>query len=147
VGVFAPVQDLSVDDFRLQIETNLCGVFYCSKAAVEHLTRHGDGWIVNIASLAGRNPFAGGTAYNATKFGLVGMTEAMMLDLRHQGIRVSVVMPGSVDTDFSHPGGAGGRPWALTADDVARAVLGLMDFPPHAHVSRVEMRPSRPPGK
>lgn len=147
LGVFAPIQELTVEDFRRQVDTNLCGAFYCSKAAAPHLARTGDGWIVNIGSLAGRNTFAGGTGYNASKFGLLGMTEATMLDLRHQGVRVSVVMPGSVDTDFSHPGGGGERPWALTAADVAQAVLNLLDLPPNAHVSRVEMRPSKPPQK
>jgi len=145
IGVFASILNLSPEDFRLQIDTNLCGVFYCAQAAAPHLMRTGDGWIVNVGSLAARNSFAGGTGYNASKFGLLGMSEAMMLDLRHQGIRVSIVLPGSVDTDFSHPGGAGNRDWALTADDVARAVLNVMDFPPNAHVSRVEMRPARPP--
>jgi len=145
LGVFEPIQQMSVEDFRLQIDTNLCGVFYCAKFAAPHLARTGDGWIVNIGSLASRNTFAGGTGYNASKFGLLGMTEAMMLDLRHEGIRVSLVMPGSVDTDFSHPGGAGERPWALTARDVALAVVDLLDFPLNAHVSRIEMRPSKPP--
>jgi len=145
LGVFESIRDMSIEDFRRQIDTNLCGVFYCSKAAAPHLIESGDGWIVNVGSLAGRNTFAGGTGYNASKFGLLGMTEAMMLDLRHDGVRVSLVMPGSVDTAFSHPGGEEGKPWALTADDVARAVLDLVAYPAHAHVSRVEMRPSRPP--
>jgi NAD(P)-dependent dehydrogenase (short-subunit alcohol dehydrogenase family) len=143
VGIFESILDTSLEDFRAQLETNLAGVFYCSKAAAPHLIRSGDGWIVNVGSLAGRNAFAGGVAYNATKFGLIGMSEAMMLDLRQQGVRVSLVMPGSVDTDFQG-GGSGGRPWALTPDDVARAVLGLFAYPPNAHVSRVEMRPSKP---
>lgn len=146
LGVFTSIQDMSIDEFRVQIETNLCGVFYCSKAAAPHLIRSGDGWIVNIGSLAGRNAFAGGTGYNASKFGLLGMTEAMMLDLRHEGIRVSVIMPGSVATDF-RPGAADSVPWALTSEDVAQAVLDLLDFPPNAHVSRIEMRPSQPPKK
>ena len=143
VGVFAPIGELSIEDFRFQIETNLCGVYYCSKAAAHHLADSGNGWIVNIGSLAGRHAFAGGTAYNATKFGLVGMTEAMMLDLRHDGVRVSLVMPGSVETGFADREGVA-RPWALQSADVARAVLGLLDYPANAHVSRVEMRPSKP---
>ena len=147
VGVFEPIQQMSIEDFRLQIDTNLCGAFYCSKAAAPHLARSGNGWIVNVGSLAGRNTFAGGTGYNASKFGLLGMSEAMMLDLRHQGVRVSLVMPGSVDTEFGHPSGGAARPWALTARDVAQAVVGVMDFPANAHVSRVEMRPSMPPRK
>ena len=89
VGILTSIEDLSVEDWETQIDTNLRGVFCCSKAAVPHL-KSTEGWIINIGSLAGRNPFAGGTAYNASKFGLVGMTEAMMLDLRHSGIRVSM---------------------------------------------------------
>lgn len=145
LGVFAPIQDMTVEEFRAQIDTNLCGVFYCSKAAAPHLIRSGDGWIVNVGSLAGRNTFAGGTGYNASKFGLLGMTEAMMLDLRHEGVRVSLVMPGSVDTGFRDASVGVSRGWALTPDDVARAVLDLLEFPSNAHVSRIEMRPSRPP--
>lgn len=145
VGIFAPIQEMSDDDWLKQIETNLHGVFHCSKAAVPALLESDDAWIVNIGSLAGRNTFKGGTGYNASKFGLLGMTEAMMLDLRHDGIRVSLIMPGSVDTSFSHPGGESSKPWALTADDVARACLQLMEYPESAHVSRMEMRPAQPP--
>ncbi len=146
VGILTSIEDLSVEDWETQIHTNLRGVFCCSKAAVPHL-KSTEGWIINIGSLAGRNPFAGGSGYNASKFGLVGMTEAMMLDLRHSGIRVSMVMPGSVDTRFGGDYPEGGRAWALGADDVASAVLHLLSYPDNAHVSRVEMRPSRPPKK
>ena len=135
-----------MEDWETQINTNLRGVFCCSKAAVPHL-KTTEGWIINIGSLAGRNPFAGGTGYNASKFGLLGMTEAMMLDLRHSGIRVSLVMPGSVNTRFGGDYPESGRDWALGADDVASAVLHLLSYPDNAHVSRVEMRPSRPPKK
>lgn len=145
LGIFKPIQEMSGEEWRRQIETNLDAVFHCSRAAAPHLMESDDGWIVNIGSLAGRNSFAGGAGYNASKFGLLGLSEAMMLDLRHDGVRVSLIMPGSVDTSFSHPGGEDSRPWALMADDVARAVLQLMDHPENAHVSRVEMRPSRPP--
>lgn len=147
VGIFSPIHEMSVEDWQTQIDTNLSGVFYLSKAAVPRLKESSDAWIINIGSLAGRNPFAGGAAYNASKFGLLGMSEAMMLDLRYEGIRVSLIMPGSVDTDF------GGRPagekegWALTSEDVSQAVLDLLRYPVNAHVSRVEMRPSQPPRK
>jgi NAD(P)-dependent dehydrogenase (short-subunit alcohol dehydrogenase family) len=147
VGIFAPIQDMSTEDWHAQIDTNLSGVFYLSRAAIPPLRRSEDAWILNIGSLAGRNTFAGGAAYNASKFGLLGMTEAMMLDLRYEGIRVSHIMPGSVDTDF------GGRPagekegWALTSEDVSRAVLDLLRYPGNALPSRVELRPSRPPRK
>ena len=112
VGILTSIEELSVEDWQTQIDTNLRGVFCCSKAAVPHL-KSTEGWIINIGSLAGRNPFAGGSGYNASKFGLVGMTEAMMLDLRHSGIRVSMVMPGSVDTRFGGDYPEGGRAWAL----------------------------------
>ncbi len=146
VGILTSIEDLSVEDWQTQIDTNLRGVFCCAKAAVPHL-KSTEGWIINIGSLAGRNPFAGGSGYNASKFGLVGMTEAMMLDLRHSGIRVSMVMPGSVNTRFGGDYPDGGRAWALGPDDLASAVLHLLSYPENAHVSRVEMRPSRPPKK
>lgn len=148
VGRFAPLPEMSVEDWRTVIRTNLDGVFYCSKAAFSHLSNTGDGWIINVGSLAGRNPFAGGTAYNASKFGLVGLTEAMMLDVRHDDIRVSVVMPGSVETHFGGRDPEGnGRDWAQRPRDVALAVMGLLEQPPRTHVSRIEMRPSQPPKK
>jgi NAD(P)-dependent dehydrogenase (short-subunit alcohol dehydrogenase family) len=145
VGIMKPVQELSLEDWHAQIDTNLNGVFYCSRAAVPHLKASGDGWIVNIGSLASRNSFAGGAAYNASKFGLLGMSEAMMLDLRYDNIRVSIVMPGSVETDFG--GSSRGRTkqgWALHAEDVALTVMQLLELPPRALVSRVEMRPTKP---
>lgn len=147
VGIFAPLHEMSIEDWQTQIDTNLSGVFYLSKAAVPHLKNSSNAWIINIGSLAGRNAFAGGAAYNASKFGLLGMSEAMMLDLRYEGIRVSLIMPGSVATDF------GGRPadakdgWALTSEDVSRGILDLLRYPGNAHVSKVEMRPSQPPRK
>jgi 3-oxoacyl-[acyl-carrier protein] reductase len=142
-GIFKSITELSVEEWRRQIDVNLGGVFYCSKAAMPHLSATGDGFIVNIGSLAGRNFFAGGTGYNAAKAGLVGMTEAMMLDVRHHDVRVSIVMPGSVNTHFRGEQ-ASGRSWPLEADDVALAVMQLLDYPKEAHVSRVEMRPSQP---
>lgn len=144
LGIFKPITELTVEEFRLQVEVNLGGVFYCSKAALPHLSAHDDGWIINIGSLASRNSFAGGTGYNASKFGLLGMTEAMMLDVRHSGVRVSLVMPGSVNTYFGGRDQAGERDWRLEADDCALAVMQLLAYPREAHVSRIEMRPSRP---
>lgn len=146
IGRFAPVPEMSLDDWSSVIETNLNGVFYCSRAALPHLSESGDGWVVNIGSLAGRNTFAGGAAYNASKFGLVGLTEAMMLDVRHDDVRVSLIMPGSVETRFSGRDPEGSpRSWAQRPEDVALAVMGLLQQPSRTHVSRVEMRPSQPP--
>jgi NAD(P)-dependent dehydrogenase (short-subunit alcohol dehydrogenase family) len=147
VGRFAPIQDMSLEDWHAQIDTNLNGVFFLSRVAIPHLKASSDAWILNIGSLAGRNPFAGGAAYNASKFGLLGMTEAMMLDLRYEGIRVSLIMPGSVDTDFGDQPGGRKAGWALSSNDVSRAVLDLLRYPGNAHPSRVELRPSQPPRK
>ncbi|MBI4538788.1 MAG: SDR family oxidoreductase [Gemmatimonadetes bacterium] len=147
VGYFAPVDEMSVEDWKSQIETNLDGAFCCARAAAPHMKRGGGGWIINIGSLAGRNAFAGGCAYNASKFGLIGLTEAMMLDLRYDNIRVSVIMPGSVNTEFRGREVAPENAWMLQPEDVARAVLDLVAYPANAHVSRVEMRPSQPPRK
>lgn len=144
LGVFKPMGELSVEEWRRQIDVNLGGVFYCSKAALGPLSASGDGFIINIGSLAGRNTFAGGTGYNASKFGLVGMTEAMMLDVRYDDVRVSIVMPGSVNTYFNDKEPAPERGWRLEADDCALAVMQLLSYPKEAHVSRIEMRPSQP---
>jgi NAD(P)-dependent dehydrogenase (short-subunit alcohol dehydrogenase family) len=144
VGIFKPIAEMTVEEWRLQVDVNLGGVFYCSKAALPHLSASGDGYIVNIGSLASRNSFARGTGYNASKFGLLGMSEAMMLDVRYDDVRVSIVMPGSVNTAFSGHDQAAERGWKLEADDCALAVMQLLEYPREAHVSRVEMRPSQP---
>lgn len=147
LGRFARIQEMDPGDWDVQVRTNLDAVFHLSRAAVPHLIDAGDAWIMNIASLAGRNPFSGGAAYNATKFGLVGMSEAMMLDLRDDGVRVTCIMPGSVNTHFF-----GGEPtpegdWKLDPDDIARVVTDLLAFPTRALPSRIEIRPTRPPKK
>ncbi|MEX2532125.1 MAG: SDR family oxidoreductase [Gemmatimonadota bacterium] len=147
VGAFATIQEMSPEDWDRQIRTNLDGVFHCSRAAVPHLISRGEGWILNIGSLAGRNTFSGGVAYNASKWGLLGMSEAMMLDLRHEGVRVSCIMPGSVNTHFSTGEPDPAADWKLQSEDVARVVRDLLAFPPRALPSRVELRPSRPPRK
>ncbi len=143
-GIFKSIADMTVEEWRRQIDVNLGGVFYCSKAALPHLSATGDGFIINIGSLAGRNFFAGGTGYNAAKAGLVGLTEAMMLDVRYDDVRVSVIMPGSVNTYFRGKEQSAERSWPLEADDCALTVMQLLDYPKGAHVSRIEMRPSQP---
>lgn len=143
LGRFAPIDEMDPADWDLQVRTNLDGVFHCSRAAVPHLERT-EGWIVNIGSLAGRNAFAGGVAYNATKFGLLGMSEAMMLDLRQRGVRVTCVMPGSVNTEFFGDVDPDAT-WRLTAEDIARTVVDVLAYPPRALPSRIEIRPTRPP--
>lgn len=144
MGIFKPITEMTVDEWRKQIDINLGGVFYCSKAAIPHLSASSDGYIINIGSLAGRNTFARGTGYNASKFGLLGMTEAMMLDVRYDDVRVSIVMPGSVNTRFNENETSSERGWKLEADDCALAVMQLLEYPKEAHVSRIEMRPAQP---
>lgn len=144
VGTYASVAELAVEEWDAVIGTNLNGVFYCTREAVPHLRRAGAGWIINIGSLAGKNAFAGGAAYNASKFGLIGFSEAVMQDLRYDGIRVSCVMPGSVATEFGGVA-ASGEDWKILPEDVARIVTDLLAFPARTLPSRVEVRPSRPP--
>jgi len=147
VGHFAPADELEPEVFREVIEINLLGAFHCIRAAAPAMRREGRGWILNIASLAAKNPFAGGAAYNASKFGLLGLSEAAMLDLRHFGIRVAAICPGSVETEFGAGRMRDGGSWRLQPSDVARVVTDLLDFPDRALPSLVEIRPSRPPKK
>jgi len=148
VGVMKPVDQLTPEEWDATIETNLSGAFYCCREAIPLLRQRGGGYIFNISSLAGINPFAGGSAYNASKFGLNGFSEAMMQDIRYDGIRVSYIMPGSVDTDFAAaPGSKARQTWKLTGEDIAKAVVDLYKFPKTALASRIEMRPSQPPRK
>jgi hypothetical protein len=146
IGRFAAVADMSGDDWRAVIETNLNSLYYCCHAALPHLKRSGSGWIINIGSLAGKNAFPKGAAYNASKFGLIGFSEALMQEVRHDDVRVSYIMPGSVATEFSHPGGTDRRDdnWKIAAEDVARIVVDLLGMPARTLPSRVEVRPSRP---
>jgi 3-oxoacyl-[acyl-carrier protein] reductase len=143
IGIFRSVADLSFEDWKATLDTNLSGVFYCSHEAVPRMRHRGGGAIINISSLAGRNPFAGGSAYNASKFGLNGFSEALMLDHRYDKIRVSYVMPGSVDTEFG--GHAASASWKIAPQDVADAVLLVLRMPERTTISRIEMRPSLPP--
>lgn len=147
VGKFAPMGDLAPDDWRQVIQTNLDGVFYCCHEAIPHLRQQDDSWIINIASLAGKNPFAGGAAYNASKFGLVGFSEALMLDVRHLGIRVNYIMPGSVATHFNDHTPNAQDDWKIQPEDVAELVMTLVRFPSRSLPSRIEIRPTRPPRK
>src|SRR5262245_47265648 len=145
VGIFGPVDELTGEQWRELIETNLSGCFYFLHAVAPAMKRQGDGWIFNIASLAGKNPMAGGAAYNASKFGLIGLSEAAMLDLRQHGVRVAAILPGSVESDFSHPSGRRqDQSWRLKPADIASMILHLLTYPPHALPSLVEMRPAKP---
>ena len=142
VGIFGEAADLTVEQWQTVVETNLHGVFYCCHAAIPALRRRGGGWIVNISSLASKNPFPGGSAYCASKAGLNALSEILMQELRDDDIRVSDVLPGSVDTDFSRSGV--GSDWKLTAGDVGRAVLDILAHERRSLPSRVEIRPSKP---
>jgi len=141
VGVFKTAAELTDDDWQRTIGTNLSGVFYCCREALPRLRNRKNGYIVNISSLAGKNAFAGGAAYNASKFGLNGLTEAMMLDHRQEGIRVSCVMPGSVATGF---GSGNQADWKIAPADIAEIILMLFRMPARTLISRVEVRPTRP---
>ena len=146
IGVFAPVAELTPEQWRTVIETNLNGVYYCCHEAIPQMKSKGGGYIFNISSLAGVNAFPNGAAYNASKFGLNGFSEALMQEVRYDGIRVSYLMPGSVATEFGRGAGSKGE-WALQPADVAEMVITLLRSPKHALYSRVEMRPSQPPKK
>jgi 3-oxoacyl-[acyl-carrier protein] reductase len=147
VGIFRNVADTDVSTWHDVIETNLSGVFFCCHAAIPRMKTRGGGWIVNISSLAGSNPFPSGAAYCASKAGLNAFSEALMQEVRHDNIRVSCVAPGSVATGFGRGASPSGpaSDWKLAPDDVAQVVVDLLAHPPRSLPSRVEIRPSRPP--
>ena len=139
VGLFRPVSEMSVDEWHRVIDTNLTGVFYCCRAALPHLRQRGGGWIINVSSLAGKNAFPEAAAYCASKAGLNAFSEALMQEVRHDGIRVAYVMPGSVRTEFSGRT-LGDDDWKLAPDDVAEVVTDLIAHPSRSLPSRVEKK-------
>jgi 3-oxoacyl-[acyl-carrier protein] reductase len=141
IGIMKPAADLTIEDWQSTLNLNLSGVFYCCREALPGFRKQGHGYIINISSLAGKNPFAGGAAYNASKFGLNGFSEALMLDHRNDGLRVTTIMPGSVATNF---GKGGGEDWKIAPEDIADIVISLLRMPERTTVSAVEVRPSRP---
>jgi 3-oxoacyl-[acyl-carrier protein] reductase len=144
VGVGAPVADLTRDEWDRIIGTNLTGIFNCCKAAIPHLREGGGGWIVNLSSLASKNPFPGGAAYCASKAAVNAFSEALMQEVRHDNIRVTCVLPGSVATGFSGREPGTGADWKLLPEDVAHAIVDALNHPPRSLPSRIEIRPSRP---
>jgi NAD(P)-dependent dehydrogenase (short-subunit alcohol dehydrogenase family) len=144
IGIFKPTAELTVEEWDTMIGVNLSGSFYCSRSALSLFHEAGGGFIINISSLAGRNPFAGGSGYNASKFGMNGFSEAMMLDHRNDNVRVSYVMPGSVDTEFSGKEGQEKSDWKIAPRDIAEIVLHILRMSARTLISRVEVRPSRP---
>lgn len=144
VGHFASIEDLTPEQWRQTIDTNLTGVFYSTKAAVPAL-KASQGYLITIASLAGTNFFAGGSAYNASKFGLVGFTQAVMLDLRQYGIKTTTIMPGSVATYFNNRTPGDADAWKIQPEDLGQMVVDLLRMHPRTLPSKVEVRPSMPP--
>ena len=144
VGVGVPIAEMSHDEWERILGTNLTGVFNCCKAAIPILRQRGAGWIVNVSSLASKNPFIGGAAYCASKAGLNAFSEALMQELRPDNIRVTYILPGSVATGFSGRESEAGAEWKLHPEDVAQAIIDVLNHPARSLPSRVEIRPSRP---
>jgi NAD(P)-dependent dehydrogenase (short-subunit alcohol dehydrogenase family) len=144
VGAFVDVAAMTDEDWARTIDTNLTGVFYCTRAAIPVMKRGGGGWIINSASLAGRNYFPRGAAYCASKAGLVAFSESVMQEVRQDRIRVSVIMPGSVATEFAGNAVSAADDWKLSPDDVAQAVMDLLRHPGRSLPSKIEIRPSMP---
>ena len=142
IGMFQTVEEMSPEDFRSIVETNLFGVFYCCHEAIPLMKTRGGGYIINISSLAGTNAHPKMAAYNASKFGLNGFSEALMQEVRHDGIKVSYIMPGSVNTEFAGDTPTPDQDWQLRPEDIARVVVDLLQHDDRALVSRVEIRPS-----
>jgi 3-oxoacyl-[acyl-carrier protein] reductase len=152
VGYFAPIDTMTEHQWKETIDTNLTGVFHTVKAGIDAI-KNSKGYIITIASLAGTNFFENGAAYNASKFGLVGFTQAIMLDLRKYGIKVTTIMPGSVATHFANHEPFANRPpdksdsWKIQPEDIGRLVLDLLNMEPRTLPSKIEVRPSMPPSK
>ncbi|HYP52855.1 MAG TPA: SDR family oxidoreductase [Pyrinomonadaceae bacterium] len=147
VGSWGTVEETSPEDFRAVLETNLFGVFYCCHEAIPLMRERGGGYVINISSLAGTIAHPRMAAYNASKFGLNGFSEALMQEVRHDNIKVSYVMPGSVNTEFGGDSPSEEKAWQLQPEDIARVVLDLLHHDERSLPSRVELRPSRPPKK
>lgn len=144
VGIFSDVASMTPEQWAEVIDTNLTGVFNACRVALPHLRRRGGGFIINISSLAGKNPFVTGAAYCASKSGLNAFSEALMQEVRYDNIRVSYVMPGSVATGFSSGDETKGADWKIAPDEVAEVVVNLLRHNPRSLPSRVELRPSKP---
>jgi 3-oxoacyl-[acyl-carrier protein] reductase len=146
VGHFGSIRDLSLTQWHETIGTNLTGAFYTLKATVEHLIKS-KGYYISISSLAGTNFFAKGSAYNASKFGLTGFTQAAMLDLRTYGVKVSTIMPGSVSTHFNNNQPSEEGAWKIQSEDIGKLAVDLLHMNPRTLPSKIEVRPTLPPSK
>lgn len=147
MGIFKTVEELEPEEFQQVLETNLFGVFYACHAAIPKMKLRGGGYIINISSLAGTNAHPKMSAYNASKFGLNGFSEALMQEVRQDNIKVSYIMPGSVNTEFGGESVTPEKSWQLQSADVAQVVIDLLQMEARALPSRVELRPSKPPQK
>jgi 3-oxoacyl-[acyl-carrier protein] reductase len=157
-GIFRSVADLTPEEWQRMIGLNLSGAYYCCHEILPIFRQGGGGDVINISSLAGKNAFAGGAGYNASKFGLNGFSEAMMLDNRNAGVRVSTIMPGSVDTEFGRNQPDSGsdadrgsdkerNAWKIAPEDIADIMFTVLRMPRRTTISQIEVRPSLPPGK
>lgn len=146
LGHFASIEEMTAEQWNEVIDTNLTGVFYSIKASLPALKKS-EGYIITISSLAGTNFFAGGAAYNASKFGLTGFTQSVMLDLRQHGIKVSTIMPGSVATHFNGHQPDDQDDWKIQIEDMGQMVVDLLHMHPRTLPSKVEVRPTKPPSK
>jgi len=144
VGHFGSIRDLSLTQWHETIGTNLTGAFYTLKTTVEQLIKS-KGYYISISSLAGTNFFANGSAYNASKFGLTGFTQAVMLDLRSHGVKVSTIMPGSVSTHFNNNEPSEKGAWKIQIEDIGKLAVDLLHMNPRTLPSKIEVRPSMPP--
>ena len=144
IGHFGSVESLTSAEWQETIDTNLTGAFYSLKANLDAL-KESKGYYITISSLAGTNFFAGGSAYNASKFGLTGFTQAAMLDLRKHGIKVSTIMPGSVATYFNNHIPSDQDSWKIQIEDIGKLVVDLLEMHPRTLPSKIEVRPSIPP--
>lgn len=146
LGHFASIEDLTVEQWQVTIDTNLTGVFNSIKASVDALKKS-KGYFITISSLAGTNFFAGGSAYNASKFGVTGFTQSVMLDLRKHNIKVSTIMPGSVSTHFNGNEPDGSDAWKIQTEDIGELVVDLLKMNERTLPSKIEVRPTMPPNK
>jgi NAD(P)-dependent dehydrogenase (short-subunit alcohol dehydrogenase family) len=147
VGFFKNLEAMTLEEWDSILETNLTGVFLATRAAIPRMRKRGGGYIFNLSSLAGKNAFAKATAYNASKFGLNGLSEALMQEVRYDGIKVTYLMPGSVNTYFNGTAPDPEATWKIQPEDVAEIVVDLLRHPSRSLPSRVEIRPSQPPAK
>ncbi len=146
LGHFGNVEDITIEQWNDVIDTNLSGAFFSFKASLDALKKS-QGYYISISSLAGTNFFAGGTAYNASKFGVTGFTQAAMLDVRQSGIKVSTIMPGSVSSHFNGNEPSDKGAWKIQPEDIGELVVDLLKMNPRTLPSKIEVRPTMPPVK